>query len=93
MRSDSVGNDTPVAMDEMVEIGVFADQGNERLGRPLYLRKHRLRTGEQTITVTVRGRPARAGVDPYQMLLNRHKEEMDAKVTVVAIGGSPRGTP
>jgi hypothetical protein len=98
MRSDSVGNDTPVPMDELVEIGVFAAGGSERLGRPLYLRKHRLRTGSQTITVTVRGRPVRAGVDPYQMLLNRHKEEMGGKVTTVAIGGAPRqgaprGTP
>lgn len=87
VRSDSVGNDTPAPMNDLVEIGVFGEGGNERLGRPLYLRKHRLAAGQHTITVTVRGRPVRAGIDPYQKLLTRHKEEMDAKITPVVIGG------
>jgi hypothetical protein len=38
------------------------------LGRPLYLEKHRVRSGTQTITVTVLDRPARGGIDPYSLL-------------------------
>ena len=38
------------------------------LSAPLYVRKHRIRSGEQTITVTVPGRPAHAGIDPYHLL-------------------------
>jgi ABC-2 type transport system permease protein len=87
MRADSVGNDTDVPMNDLVEVAVFAEGTGSELGRPLYLRKHRLRSGAQTITVTVPGRPARAGVDPYQLLLNRHKEEMDEKMDEVEIGG------
>jgi len=32
------------------------------------VQKHRLRSGTQTLTVTVSGRPSRGGVDPYNLL-------------------------
>jgi hypothetical protein len=75
-------------MNDLVEIGVFAEAGKgEALGRPLYLRKHRLRSCQHSITVTVPGRPARAGIDPCHTLITRHKEEMDEKIHDVEIGG------
>jgi hypothetical protein len=61
--------------------------GEDDVLRALYRRKHRLRSGQHTITVTVPGRPARAGIDQYHKLITRHKEEMGAQVQDVAIGG------
>ncbi|HEU4559032.1 MAG TPA: M1 family aminopeptidase [Longimicrobium sp.] len=88
LRSDSVGNHTEVPMNDWVEIGVFgADPNGETLGRPLYLRKHRLRAGQQTVTVTVPGRPTLAGIDPFHKLLTRNKEEMDEKIAEVEVKG------
>jgi hypothetical protein len=56
-------------MNEWVEIGIFAAAGpGEALGKPLSVEKHRVRSGRQTITVTVREQPARAGIDPYNLL-------------------------
>lgn len=68
---DSAGFETPVLMDDWVEIGVFApnDEGNG-LGEPIYLQKHRIHSTEQTITVTVPSKPARVGVDPYHLLID-----------------------
>ncbi len=67
--ADSAGAETELPMGEPVEIGIFAPAApGEILGRPLYLRKHRVRSGTQTITLTVPGRPARAGIDPYGLL-------------------------
>ena len=67
--ADSAGRETELPMTDLVEIGVFApaEQG-EKLGKPLYVRKHRVRSGRQTITVTVAQRPARGGIDPYSLL-------------------------
>ncbi len=65
---DSAGVETPVPMDDWVEIGVFAPEEGEELGEPLYMQMHRIRSGEQTITVTVPRKPARAGIDPYHLL-------------------------
>ena len=66
---DSAGVETILPMDEWVEIGVFAGagQGGE-LSEPIYLQKHRIRGGEQTITVTVPREPVLAGIDPYHVL-------------------------
>jgi ABC-type transport system involved in multi-copper enzyme maturation permease subunit len=67
--ADSAGVETDVPITEWVEIGIFAPaQPGEILGRPLYVRKHRIRSGTQTITVMVSGEPARAGIDPYNLL-------------------------
>jgi aminopeptidase N len=67
--ADSAGKETEVPMTEPVEIGIFAAaQPGEHLGRPLYVQKHRVRSGTQTITITVPQRPARGGIDPYNLL-------------------------
>jgi hypothetical protein len=68
--ADSAGVETVVPMDEWVEIGVFgpAQKGHGELSTPLYLQKHRIRSTEQTITVTVAGKPVLAGIDPHHLL-------------------------
>lgn len=87
LRSDSVGNERPVPMDDLVEVAVFGaprDEGG--LGPPLYRRKHRIRGGRQTITMTVPGRPAHAGIDPFHTLIMRHEEALytnDVKVAEI----------
>jgi hypothetical protein len=66
---DSAGRESEVAMDEWVELGIFAAAGaGEILGEPIYVQKHRIRNGTQTITVMVREPPARGGIDPYNLL-------------------------
>jgi hypothetical protein len=66
---DSAGVETEVPMNEWVELGIFAGaKPGESLGQALYVRKHRIRSGRQTITVTVGQKPARGGIDPYNLL-------------------------
>jgi len=66
---DEAGVEAEAPMDELVPIGVFAAaEGGDALSAPLYEAMHRVRTGEQTITVTVPREPALAGIDPYHLL-------------------------
>ena len=66
---DSAGVEKETPMNEWVELGVFADaRPGEVLGEPLYVQKHRIHSGRQTITVTVSAKPARGGIDPYSLL-------------------------
>src|SRR5690606_27087483 len=66
---DEAGVETEVPMDELIEIGVFADAGEGgELSEPLYLEMHRIRSGLQTLTVTVPREPELAGIDPYHLL-------------------------
>lgn len=61
----------------------------EQRGPAIHLERARVRSGRQTITVTVSERPAHAGIDPYHTLIGRHKEIMLFETTVeVEIEGS-----
>ena len=59
-------------MDEWVPVGIFggAGPGRGELNAPLHVQLHRIRSGEQTITVTVPREPSDAGVDPYLVLID-----------------------
>lgn len=86
--ADSAGVETEVAMDEWVEIGVFgsAEPGHGRLSAPLYVRRYGVRSGTQTITVTVPRRPVLAGIDPYHVL-DWEEREADDNLRTVRIEG------
>jgi hypothetical protein len=74
VRADHAGRETEVAMDDWGEIGVFAAGEGDALGEPLYLERHRIQRGQQTIRVTVPQEPARAGIDPYRKLIDRQRD-------------------
>jgi hypothetical protein len=50
---------------DFVEIGVFPPGSADNLGAPLYLQPHRIRSGKQTIRITVPTAPPRAGTDRF----------------------------
>jgi hypothetical protein len=85
-RADSVGNKTPIAMDDLVEVGVFGEtaiqgsKGND----VLYLKHQRVRSGKQVIEIIVTGKPVRAGVDPYRKTIERERGD-----NVVAVSRQP----
>jgi aminopeptidase N len=79
------GSPQPVPMDDVVEIGVFgreASVGDEDQ-TTLYRGKHRLTGDKQTISVVVGETPARAGVDPFALLIDR---DTDDNLTAVSRG-------
>ena len=67
---DIKGAETEVPMDDLVEVGVFAGAEDGGRGKPLYLRMHRIRAGKERITLTVNEKPARAGIDPRNLLID-----------------------
>jgi len=78
VRADSIGKESEVPMNDLVQIGVFAEpEEGKHLGEPVYLRMHRVRSGQQKIMVTVPGvkarAPAAAGIDPYHKLIERER--------------------
>jgi len=89
VKLDSTGTPRDAPMNDWIDIGVFAsdadvDAQNQRV---LYLKKHRLQAGEQTVTVTVDATPARAGIDPYVKLIDRDVEDNVTRVSPQSDGG------
>ena len=73
---DEAGVETEVPMDDWLEVGVFDE------GAP-YLQKHRIHSGVQTITVTVRQKPVRAGIDPRHLLSDLGEEDQNVKAVKI----------
>lgn len=81
MVVDTAGVETDKPMGDLIEIGLYAPaNGDGSSGRPLYLGMHRIRTGPQTITVTLPQRPARAGIDPRHLLIDTEPSDNLADV-------------
>ncbi|MBX3145226.1 MAG: hypothetical protein KF785_00535 [Gemmatimonadales bacterium] len=75
-RADSLGNESPTPMADLIEIAVLgAPEPGAELGRPLYRARHRLGAGDTTLRVTVDGKPSHAGIDPYNTLIDRNPRD------------------
>ncbi|MFD2513266.1 M1 family aminopeptidase [Pontibacter locisalis] len=81
---DSIGVETNLPVNDWVDIGVFAptEKGQE-VGKVLYQQKHRLSSALQTITVTVPGKPAHAGIDPRYLLIDWEIKDNIKEVKVI----------
>jgi ABC-2 type transport system permease protein len=73
---DEAGVETEVPMDDWLEVGVF-DEGEPSV------QKFRIRSGTQTITVTVPQKPARAGIDPRHLLSDLGEEDQNVKAVKI----------
>lgn len=60
---------------DLIEIGIFAEEGKNEKGMkmkmPLYLKKHWFTPGEHILEFTIEGKPVKAGIDPYNKLIDR----------------------
>lgn len=65
----------------MQESSLSGGEGEE-LGKPLYVQMHRISSAKETITVMVPRKPARAGIDPYHLLIDL---KMDDNIKEVEI--------
>jgi ABC-2 type transport system permease protein len=71
-RADSLGNQTEIPIRDLVDIGVFGDrQPGNALGKPLVVEKRWITAKETTIELVVPEEPKKAGIDPYNKLIDR----------------------
>jgi ABC-2 type transport system permease protein len=68
-KADGLGAETPMPLNDYVDIGVFT--GKKDHEQPLYLKKEKITQEKQTFEVVVDQMPTRAGIDPYNKLIDR----------------------
>ena len=76
--ADGQGQQTESPLDMSIDIGLFTenlDDVTEGDDHVVYLEKHRITSGESTITLTVDDRPTYAGIDPYNKLIDRNSDD------------------
>ncbi len=76
-RADEKGAETEVELADYIEIGVLDEEDGV-----LYRQQHRLVAEETPITVVVDGKPARAGIDPMTLLVDRDPDDNLRTVTI-----------
>ncbi|AYA37581.1 ABC transporter permease [Hymenobacter oligotrophus] len=69
------GTEKQLPMHDVVEIGAYAPAPGDLRGEQLYLGKHRIQAGRQTITITVPRKPAQAGIDPRHLLIDGNLDD------------------
>ncbi len=68
LKSDSIGREREVPINEWVDVGVYKDTDEEEL---LFHKRVKLDQPKQTIEFEVAGVPVKAGIDPRRLLIER----------------------
>ena len=69
-RADEQGKQTEVDFEDPIDVGALDDDGNA-----LFVEKRRIAKGESVQTFTVAKKPARVGIDPLNMLIDRTSDD------------------
>ena len=72
-KADGAGAETEVPINDWIDIGVLSAADNGR--KPLYLEKKHLTENNCTFEVVVNEKPFKAGIDPYNKLIDRNPED------------------
>lgn len=82
--ADGLGTERDAALDEPIEIGLFSAEpgsGTFGPGNVLTMELRPIRTGRQVLRFVTRQRPAHAGVDPYNLYVDRNSGDNVGPVT------------
>ena len=77
---DNTGKENEVPMNDWLEVGIYEE--GKGLNEPLYLQMHRIRSGVQTIKLTVPRKPERGGIDPNNLMIDLRRDD-----NVMGVGG------
>ena len=68
VKSDSIGNEQEVALNEWIDVGLFADADEEIL---MHQKRVKFTDKKSVVTLTVDSLPAKAAIDPRHILIDR----------------------
>jgi len=76
-KADELGKESEAPLADWIDIGVVDDDN-----KPLFLEKKKIDHEEMEFTVIVTGKPARAGIDPYNKLIDRQPKDNTIAVEI-----------
>lgn len=79
VQADSYGVESPMPLADYIEVGVFKGTADDET--PLYMKKEKFTQEHRTFTIVVAERPTRAGIDPYNKLIDRDADDNTIAVT------------
>jgi ABC-2 type transport system permease protein len=73
LKADGTGNETAVPLNDLIELGVFKGEKNHEV--PLHVEKKWINQATSTFEFVVNEKPTRAGIDPFNKLIDRNPED------------------
>jgi aminopeptidase N len=85
-RADGDGAETPASLSDWVDVGVFGEKQPDGApeGKLLFLEKRRIERPEESFEIVVDQEPRKAGIDPFNKLIDRNPEN---NLTAVSAAG------
>jgi ABC-2 type transport system permease protein len=69
-KSDDLGKETDIALNDWMDIGVLDEKG-----APIFIEKRKIEKEEMEFVITVDKKPAKAGIDPFNKLIDRRSKD------------------
>jgi ABC-type transport system involved in multi-copper enzyme maturation permease subunit len=77
--ADGNGVESPAPLHDLIDVGVFSGKKDEE--RPLAVRKEWITGARQTFEFIVKQQPTRAGIDPFNKLIDRNGDDNTMDIT------------
>ncbi len=76
LKGDSLGTTHEVPIADYIDVGVFGDRvPGQKLGEPLLVKKVKITQSVTVLDLVVAKEPHKAGIDPYNKLIDRTPED------------------
>jgi ABC-2 type transport system permease protein len=72
LRADSLGNERPIQLNDWIWVGVFGKDGEKKDDKLIYYQQYKINKEKGSLTVLVNEKPTRGGIDPLNLLIDRH---------------------
>ncbi len=69
-KSDDLGKETDIALNDWIDIGVLDEKGV-----PIFIEKKKIEKEETEFVITVDKKPSKAGIDPFNKLIDRKSKD------------------
>jgi ABC-2 type transport system permease protein len=79
VKADGNGAESPMPLSDYIDIGVFS--GKKDHEKQLFLKKEKITQEKQTYEIIVDEPPTRAGIDPYNKLIDRISDDNEIEVS------------
>jgi ABC-2 type transport system permease protein len=82
-KADEKGNETEVPVDDWIEVGALAaPEKGKKYGKVLHRERGHMTTGKASYRFTTDEKPAKAGIDPLLLLVDRVPDDNLVEVSV-----------
>ena len=74
-RVDSLGIESSIGMNDWVDVGIYAESGEDGEEHVIYLEKHKIIDQLTKLEILVDKKPIKAGIDPLNKLIDRNRND------------------